>query len=184
MVRNPNSTDSNDLKWYVPISFATASNPDFNSTKPTSWMTNNETTKRITGLPESDEWVIFNNLQTGYYKVNYDLNNWKRIGNQLKTNYSKIATLNRAQVIDDSLDLARAGELKYDIALDIISYLATEREYTPWSTALSNLEYMQNMLKRTSAFGAYKVNMKESFIEIYSLYEKVSLKIYVTLYCT
>ena len=166
MVQNPNSTDTNDYKWYVPINFATASNPNFNSTKPTSWMTKNETTKRITGLPESDDWVIFNNLQTGYYKVNYDLNNWQRIANQLKKNYSKIVTLNRAQVIDDSFDLARAGELNYDTALDIISYLDAELDYSPWKSALGNLAYIENMLKRTGTFGAFKVNYNKTSITI------------------
>ena len=160
MVKNPNSTDTHDYKWYVPINFATSDNPDFNSTKPTSWMTNKETTKRITGMPGSDKWVIFNNQQTGYYKVNYDSNNWKQIGKQLKIDYSKISPLNRAQVVDDSLDLARAGILSYDTALDIISYLDTETNYGPWKTAMDNMSYIKSMLSRTGAYGAFKVNIR------------------------
>ena len=158
MVNNPNSTDAINYKWFVPINFATSDNPNFNSTKPTSWMTNKETTKTITGMPGPDKWVIFNNQQTGYYKVNYDLNNWNLIGIQLYQDYRKISTLNRAQVIDDSLDLARAGVLPYRNALHIISYIAKEEEYLPWKSALDNLRYIKNMLSRSGAYGLFRVN--------------------------
>lgn len=35
-----------------------------------------------------DEWVLLNLNVTGYYLVNYDQNNWKKIHTQLQTNLS------------------------------------------------------------------------------------------------
>ena len=118
LVKNPNSTDTHDYKWWVPITFATQDQPDFNDTRPSSWMSSSETSKIITGMPSKDKWMILNLQQTGYYRVNYDVNNWKMIAKQLRMDHNTIHVINRAQVIDDALDLARAGRLSYDVALD------------------------------------------------------------------
>ena len=112
-MKNPNSTDTHDYKWYVPINFVTEDAPDFTDTKPSSWMAATEPSKTITGLPNPGRWVIFNKLQTGYYRVNYEEANWKLIVSQLKKNHAVISTINRATLIDDALDFARAGRLSY-----------------------------------------------------------------------
>ena len=69
----------------------------------------------LQSLPASSEWVIFNVQETGYYRVNYDHNNWKLLTNQLKADHTKIHINNRAQLIDDALNLAQAGRIWYII---------------------------------------------------------------------
>ena len=170
MVQHPDSIDKHDYKWWIPITFTTENNADFNDTKPALWMSKSETSKVITGMPPKDQWTIMNIQQTGYYRVNYDMNNWKLIVKQLKTDHNKISIINRAQVIDDALDLARAGLLSYEIALDVNSYLANEVEYVPWKSALNNLGYIKNLLSRTSAYGAFKVLNIYIFITYLPLY--------------
>lgn len=64
----------------------------------------------ISSLPTKDKWVIFNVQETGYYRVNYDAENWNLIIQQLKENHESIQVINRAQIIDDVLNLARAGK--------------------------------------------------------------------------
>ena len=59
-------------------------------------------------LPETG-WYIFNIREVGYYRVNYDEQNWNLITNQLISDHTAIGTMNRAQIMDDSLNLARAG---------------------------------------------------------------------------
>ena len=107
--RSKESTDTNDYKWWVPITYATRSNADFDATVPKIWMKPSEETKTISGLPQNNDWVIFNVQQTGYYRVNYDDRNWNAIIDQLHQNHLAIPAINRAQIIDDSLSLARAG---------------------------------------------------------------------------
>ncbi|XP_011067751.1 PREDICTED: thyrotropin-releasing hormone-degrading ectoenzyme-like [Acromyrmex echinatior] len=44
-------------------------------------------------------WIIINIEQAGYYRVNYEVDNWRNIANYLYNNYKKIHVLNRAQMI-------------------------------------------------------------------------------------
>ena len=76
---------------------------------------------------------------------------------QLNEDHTKIHVINRAQIIDDALNLARAGHLKYELALGVTSYLNSETEYIPWAAALTALRHLEEMLKRTAAYGNFKV---------------------------
>ncbi|KAK7027940.1 hypothetical protein SK128_026275 [Halocaridina rubra] len=111
IVKSENSTDDHDYKWWVPLNYASAKDPDFNQTQAMIWMKNSEAEIAISSLPSSNEWVIFNIQETGYYRVNYDSKNWHLLIQQLKTDHEVIHTINRAQIIDDAMDLAKAGEL-------------------------------------------------------------------------
>ncbi|KAK7083493.1 hypothetical protein SK128_002213 [Halocaridina rubra] len=131
------------------------------------WMKDTEPQITIRNLPNRDKWVIFNIQQTGYYRVNYDINNWKLIIDQLKTNHEVINIMNRAQIIDDALDLARAGQLSYNIALSVNSYLNRETEYVPWVAALNNLDYIENMFSRAAGYGALKKYLLHLVVPLY-----------------
>ena len=75
----------------------------------------------------------------------------------MNADHTQIHVINRAQLIDDALNLARVGLLKYELALDITSYLHKETEYLPWSATLTGLRYLDDMLERTAAYGNFKV---------------------------
>ena len=98
-----------------------------------------------------------NNFKTGYYRVNYDEANWRMLIKALNEDHTQIHVINRAQLIDDALNLAKAGLLSYEIALGVTSYLEKETEYIPWKAALNGMGYLKNMLKRSPAYGDYKV---------------------------
>lgn len=74
-----------------------------------------------------------------------------------KDNFRDISTINRAQLIDDALNLARAGKLDYAIALDVTSYLAHENEYLPWKAALTALNYLDDMLIMLPGYDKFTV---------------------------
>lgn len=106
-----------------------------------------------------DQWVIFNIQETGYYRVNYDKENWKLIIKQLTSpEFERISTANRAQLVDDALNLARAGHIDYSIAMDVISYLKQEKEHLPWKSALMNLDFMDKMLIRGQGYDLFRVS--------------------------
>lgn len=108
-------------------------------------------------MPDSNQWMIVNTQQVGYYRVNYDIDNWKLIVNQLLTNHTQIHTINRAQIIDDSMDLARAGLLDYHIGLDITKYLINEKEFVPWEAATNAFNFLDNTLRRSESYGLWRV---------------------------
>lgn len=67
---------------------------------------------------------------------------------------------NRAQLLDDVFNIARAGHVDAVLALTLTEYLADETEYLPWRSALNALRFVDDMLERTSAYGLFKVNTK------------------------
>ena len=114
----------------------------------------------------------------GYYRVNYDEKNWKLIIKQLNEDHTKIHVINRAQIIDDALNLARVGLLNYELALGVTSYLNSETEYIPWAAALTGLRYIEEMLKRTSGYGDFKVSKTRKSKNIcFKSFLRVKLKV-------
>uniref|UniRef100_B3P5I6 Aminopeptidase n=1 Tax=Drosophila erecta TaxID=7220 RepID=B3P5I6_DROER len=131
--------------WWVPLSYTSQEEKDFNNTAPKEWMECTETGesvfKTIKDLPGPDQWVIFNNQLSAPYKVNYDAQNWKLLIATLNSEeYQSIHVVNRAQLIDDVLYFAWTGEQDYEIALQLISYLQRERQLLPWKSAFDNLK--------------------------------------------
>lgn len=70
---------------------------------------------------------------TGYYRVNYDIINWRKLAIYLNSDeYTKIHPINRAQIIDDSYHLMLKGSLDPRLFLELSIYLERERDYVPW----------------------------------------------------
>ena len=102
-----------------------------------------------------------------FYRVNYDSENWKKISAALLKDHKKIHRTNRAQILDDSLTLAKAGLLDYPTALGTTEYLAKEVDYIPWTAAIAELNYIGKMLGRTPGYGAFKEFMIRQLLPIY-----------------
>jgi aminopeptidase N len=102
--------------------------------------------------------LIFRFAFIGFYRVNYDENNWALLISYLKSdNYEKIHLVNRAQLLDDSLNLARAGVLPYGTALELAKYLVKELEYIPWYSALTAFSFLNLRLTGTTIHPLFKV---------------------------
>ena len=89
-----NETDNNPYTWWVPLSFTTPSG-GFDVTKPQAWLdpadAATSTEVDISGLPGLEtEPLIANVQQTGFYRVNYDAENWGMIRDALKSDHEKI----------------------------------------------------------------------------------------------
>ena len=96
-------------------------------------------------------------MSSGYYRVKYDDINYGLIVNQLMSDHQKIRVTNRAQLIDDALNIARGNLLSYSQALDMTQYLAKERDYVPWHASLTALSYLDSMLYSSETFTNWKV---------------------------
>lgn len=76
--------------------------------------------------------------------MNYDTNNWNYLIYTLRfeDNFGGIPEINRAQIIDDLLILARANYVEYDIAFRATKYLIKEKNHLPWRSFLNNVQFL------------------------------------------
>ncbi|XP_069972068.1 aminopeptidase N-like [Penaeus vannamei] len=165
----PSAPDRSDAapSWWVPLTMTSQDAPDFTRTRPSAWLTPGTPTLILDGLPSADAWVLLNLQQTGYFRVNYDAGNWELLTKQLADAHEVIHVTNRAQVMDDALNLARAGQLPYETALGLTSYLAKEKEYTPWEAAMSSLSYVEKMFTRTAGYGPLRTYLLDLITPLY-----------------
>ncbi|XP_071652134.1 uncharacterized protein [Temnothorax longispinosus] len=170
LLRNLYNTTT-DIIWSVPLTFARQSKSDFTNTIPKYWLTTKKSTADLKINPE--DWVIFNVQSSGFYRVNYDKRGWQKIINILKTakNLNEIHVLNRAAIVDDLLNLGRAGYQNYDMILDGLLYLQRETNYLPFKAAFNGLEYLK---KRFTGY-----NLEHSLLKMYvlSLIDNINVKI-------
>ena len=103
-----NDTEGQDRTWYVPINFATENSPNFTDTYCDHFLTDEESIT-INLDVDSSEWVIVNIQGGGFFRVNYALEDWELLFDQLESDHEKINTITRAQILDDSMNIARAG---------------------------------------------------------------------------
>uniref|UniRef100_A0A8C8DAP9 Alanyl (membrane) aminopeptidase-like b n=1 Tax=Oryzias sinensis TaxID=183150 RepID=A0A8C8DAP9_9TELE len=104
------------------------------------------------------DWILANVDCLGFYRVNYNLENWQRLLWQLESKPNRIPVINRGQLIDDALNLARANLLDVTVALNFTFFLRNEREFIPWDSAVKNLEYFFLMFDRSQVYGLMQVN--------------------------
>lgn len=85
---------------------------------------------------------------TGFYRVNYEEENWNALIDQLDKNCSTIHVLNRAQIIDDLFNLAKVNLVDYNLVMRAIQYLKNEVDVVPWYTVKKGFEYLLNRMWR------------------------------------
>jgi len=170
-----NSSDEHEYKWWVPLSFTTVAN-GFDKTSPNLWMSPAQA-GQLQEFPldgvEDGVALIANVQQTGFFRVNYDATNWHLIADLLVANHASVHRINRAQILNDAFELARAGLLEYPTALATTEYLGREEDYIPWEAALTGFEYLENMMKRTSGWGRLQSYM---IAELQPLYDRLGFE--------
>jgi aminopeptidase N len=176
-----NDGSDHSLTYRVPFTYTTSEETNFNDTQVKAFLTekdfNHSHGKNFT-------WAIANVQQAGYYRVNYDIQNWHKIhGALMKDNFSGIHVLNRAQIVDDLLNLARAGIVKYDDAFDILDFLKLESHYSTWTSAFNGFSYISIRLgSDTNDFSNYILKMTEKAYNMLGFEQKsddTSLDIYL-----
>ncbi|XP_075750919.1 aminopeptidase N isoform X1 [Rhipicephalus microplus] len=144
--------------WIIPITYTDAEHKNFTNTETVMWMKTKKA--MLQNLPEKNEWIIVNLQSAGYYKVNYDVENWELLRRQLLVAPEVIPVLNRAQLIQDASDLAHSGDLSYAVAMDILDYVRRETAYAPLKTSLNTVEALDGRLRATDFYGKWQTYMK------------------------
>ncbi|XP_068175753.1 aminopeptidase N-like isoform X2 [Antennarius striatus] len=121
-----------------------------------------------------EEWLLANINVSGYFRVNYDPSNWERLLSLLDTNHKALSVMNRAQIIDDAFNLARAKIINTTLALKTTKYLSKERDYIPWQTALRNLNFYILMFDRSEVYGSLQAYLKKQIQPLFEHFKTIT----------
>ncbi|NXY50682.1 AMPN Aminopeptidase, partial [Ceuthmochares aereus] len=154
--------------WIVPITWMTPQNSGNMS-----WLTEVSETYDWFKV-SSPNWLLLNLNVSGYFRVNYNQENWNQLLNQLSTNHQVIPVINRAQIIDDAFNLARAKYVNVTLALSTTRFLSNEIEYMPWAAALNNLQYFKLMFDRSEVFGVMTRYIQKQVTPLFNHYKNVT----------
>ncbi|XP_071941704.1 aminopeptidase N-like isoform X2 [Antedon mediterranea] len=148
--------------WYVQVSYF----DDSSNVRSNRWL--NKGPDSFDLLGSNPDWYILNDKQSGYYRVNYDQANWDALKTQLETNSTVFPDENKAALIDDAFNLARAGLLEQVTALSLTTFLKDDLSYIPWEATLTVMSYVQDMFSRYEGYGALEIYMHNLVENLYN----------------
>ena len=123
--------------WDIPINYEIVGQegdrPDWEDKRPNFWLSTTGITVALDKPMPANDCIIINRQVSGYYRVNYDVANWMKIGNVLSTDHQIIHPFNRAQIICDVLHLGSSGHITEDTKQLVLSYVDKEDDPTPLS---------------------------------------------------
>ncbi|XP_041652254.1 alanyl (membrane) aminopeptidase b [Cheilinus undulatus] len=154
-----------NYEWIVPIKWMKTG-----AHQEPIWLEEKTQTFEDMKVTESD-WVLANHNVSGYYRVNYDEDNWERLLASLSNGHEIFPVINRAQLIDDAFNLARAKIIPTVLALRTTKYLIYEREYMPWDSALDNLDFFYLMFDRSEVYGVMQEYLKKQVAPLFNYYK-------------
>ncbi|TSS72689.1 Aminopeptidase N [Bagarius yarrelli] len=155
------------LEWQIPIIYMKS---DFRQQK--TLLKEKGPVRKPAYEVTDDGWLLVNINRNGYYRVNYDEQNWNRLIRQLESNHQPIPLINRGQLIDDAFNLARAKYINVTLALSTTKYLINETEYIPWESALNNLYYFILMFDRSEVYGPMQKYLRKQVEPLYKYYQE------------
>uniref|UniRef100_A0A663F7U9 Aminopeptidase n=1 Tax=Aquila chrysaetos chrysaetos TaxID=223781 RepID=A0A663F7U9_AQUCH len=166
--KNENSTNSYNNTWIIPISWMRSG-----SSQPLMWLDKSSKVFPEMQVSESEyDWILLNVNLSGYYRVNYDQLNLKRLTRLLENDPKAIPAVSRFQLIDDVFALTQFGYVQIETALELTKYLAREDELFIWNVVLLNLvpENLESTLKNYEVYPLLKKYLLKRMLPIYHYY--------------
>lgn len=157
-----------NYEWFVPITWMKTAGAEQQY-----WLLKKEETNTNMALA-AGEWLLANINMRGFYRVNYDSENWERLLTKLSTQHQDIPVINRAQIIDDAFNLARAKIVTTTLALRTTKFLNKEVDYMPWETASRNLNYFYLMFDRSDVYGPMQAYIKKQVTPLFKYFKELT----------
>uniref|UniRef100_A0A8D3BW13 Aminopeptidase n=1 Tax=Scophthalmus maximus TaxID=52904 RepID=A0A8D3BW13_SCOMX len=109
-------------------------------------------------LLSGHDWVLANTNVSGYFRVNYDLDNWGRLA---------LSIINRAQIIDDAFNLSENTS-------DIVCLQSMRTITTSLGSQLRNLNYYILMFDRTEVYGALQAYLRKQIQPLFEHFKSIT----------
>ncbi|XP_052084017.1 aminopeptidase N-like [Mytilus californianus] len=136
-----------DYKWVIPFTYMTEEHSDPNNASIV-WLDMGSAT-----IPKQENsWILGNVFYTGFYRINYELSMWQSLAAQLNRDHTVFPESNRAGLIGDALNLARAQTIDYEVALNMTTYLKNEEKYVPWRAFVDSIEFIKGMISKQGSY--------------------------------
>lgn len=158
-----------NYEWFVPVTYIKTG-----GTEQQYWLDTKKATNKDMALGAND-WLMANVNMKGFYRVNYDSKNWENLLNKLNSQPKDIPLINRAQIIDDAFNLARAKRVDITLALNTTKFLEKEVEYMPWQTTRRNLDYFYIMFDRSEVYGPMQAYIKKQVTPLFKHFADITL---------
>jgi len=147
--------------YSIPMTFASKSNPDFNKTNVGFWCTQAEVLVPQALFGRSDDWVIFNVQQVGYYRMSYSSELWYRIAKGLRHDLDKIHRINREVLVDELIiGYYTMNDLLASDILEVLLYLDNEEHSEIWNRADLLLFTISDKLFGTAVYDDYLIYLQ------------------------
>ncbi|KFO15091.1 Glutamyl aminopeptidase, partial [Balearica regulorum gibbericeps] len=127
-------------KWNIPVKWRHGNSTNYN-------LYNVSDSAGIPIQVPPNTFANINPDHIGFYRVNYDSQNWQRLNTLLVSNHRDFSAADRAGILDDAFSLARPGLVNYSVPLGLTKYLRNETDYLPWHRVISSVTYLANMLE-------------------------------------
>ncbi|CAF3792108.1 unnamed protein product [Rotaria sp. Silwood1] len=122
----------------------------------------NDTSATVVIATADSDWILTNPGYLGIYRTKYDPQNFRLIVAQLETDHTRIPTITRGALIDDTFALSRTGLINAIDAYKLIQYLKSETELVPWTAALSAMSQQTDLLANHDIL----LNVERYFLEL------------------
>ena len=143
---NPEEEDPS--RWQVPVSISRAGSETLAST-----LMVGDTLKASMDSGDGPGWVKVNAGQTGFYRVNYSVDQWRRLGEAVGS--MELPATDRLGLQNDAFALMRAGSLSPATFLALAENYRGETHVSVWSDLASNLGSFDNLIGNQPYYDAF-----------------------------
>ncbi|XP_006607951.1 glutamyl aminopeptidase isoform X2 [Apis dorsata] len=151
-----------EYKWTIPITYITDK-----ISKPVLIWFDKDFKDLVIKFKEPIDWIKFNVNEVGYYRVNYELNEWNILSNLLRCQHETLSVSDRVHLLEDAFSLASAGELDYGVTMNMTEYLPREEHAIPWNVVSSKLRAIDILLSSTNSSLKFKKYVRDLVDRVY-----------------
>lgn len=162
---------TSDKLWGIPISFTQKTNAKFDKGNADFWFQTRE--QDVANEIAASDWVIFNLQQSGYFRVNYDAQNWQLLIDELVSgDHESFPATNRAQMIDDINVLANYQKVDNTLRFSLMEYLSRETDMIPLQAASRHVRALGRMIASSDKYYLFQRYVTKMVKNSYDTVEK------------
>eukprot|EP01028_Stygiella_incarcerata_P003720 TRINITY_DN1775_c0_g1_i1.p1 TRINITY_DN1775_c0_g1~~TRINITY_DN1775_c0_g1_i1.p1 ORF type:complete len:488 (-),score=112.76 TRINITY_DN1775_c0_g1_i1:118-1581(-) len=148
-VSSSGDTDGGESLWWIPL----------NMLKKDGQITNVVLTQKSSDIPISagDAWVKLNAGLSGIYRVQYDKTLLQELGKAMEGGMNSVLSVgDRYELLEDTFAFAFDEKMNISMAMDLFKHLYEETHLTVWTSALSNLQKFDVLLREDISYGDFR----------------------------